>query len=118
MYPLPQLALPKIFGPGVSQSISASLNETLLNSTAGVGAGNYSTMKRRVSGFNETPLVPLKISSPRDIEEIEKIKDELQMKEQRMVKRYEKYIGEFSRIEEEVRKRNIDRKTQAEIDSV
>ena len=35
-----------------------------------------------------------------------------------MVKRYEKYIGEYSRIEEEVRKRNVDRKTQAEIDSV
>lgn len=59
----------------------------------------------------ETSTVPLKLNSPREFEELEKIKDELQMKEERMVKRYEKYVGHFSRIGEEVRKKNVDRKT-------
>jgi len=41
-------------------------------------SGAHSIMKHLPSlKLNETPVVPLKIKSPRDIEELEKIKDEL-----------------------------------------
>jgi hypothetical protein len=35
-----------------------------------------------------------------------------------MVKRYEKYVAEADRIKEDVSKRNVDIKNQAELDSV
>lgn len=52
------------------------------------------------------------------MEDLEKITEEIQMKEQRMIKRYERFVQDTSKVEEEVRKRNEDKKAQAELESV
>lgn len=52
------------------------------------------------------------------MEDLEKITEEIQIKEQRMIKRYERFVQDTSKIEEDVKQRNIDKKAQAELESV
>lgn len=69
------------------------------------------TMKSTVShrrGLSNTSKITLRIKSPRQIDDLEKIHEEIQMKEQRMIKRYERFIADASKVEEDVKKRNVE----------
>lgn len=104
---------------GTSTLGQSLLNDTSvdpLQATASL-EGTLSPLRRR--GTSQQPSkITLKINSPRQLQELEKIQEELHMKEQRMVKRYERFMQSSNKLEEDLRKKNIDKKQQVEIDSV